>query len=392
MSITGLKIILIAVNNNILKWGSDMRFKDFPLDKFLINKEKMDKNLLSFLQTKDWIIPVVQEPIAKSWGNACKYNDKSLEVQLDYLYDTTVLQSDLNFSYLEPWLGVGVYASAFGCKYEWVNDEPPQTRPIFTSVDDLIGLKYPNLNDCEVMQMILDRIKFFKQKTGGLLDISVTDTQSPNDTASLIMETTEFFIASIAEPEILDPFLTMITKSIIEFTEMQIESIGECLTRPGHVMLSHKSLKGIAISDDNMALISPESYRNISLPYNNMLSRHFGGISIHSCGNHGHNGHLLHETDNLLMVDCPTGKRNDPTPNKAGDLKKNFLNTGVVLKTKIGFDEIDKIEELIDPGIKLIVQVWSGPEYSIDERNRQFEAVKERVHHLQERKLKGTGA
>jgi hypothetical protein len=88
------------------------------------------------------------------------------------------------------------------------------------------------------------------------------------------------------------------------------------------------------------------------------------------------------------MVDCPTGKRNDPTPNKAEDLKKNFLNTGVILKTKIGFDEIDKIEEIIDPGIKLVVQMWSGPEYSIDERNCKFEIVKEKVFQIQSRKMK----
>jgi hypothetical protein len=54
--------------------------------------------------------------------------------------------------------------------------------------------------------------------------------------------------------------------------------------------------RGIAISDDGLAVIGARLYEEFCLPYVNELSEEFGGIVIHSCGN------FVHQFDNLAKV------------------------------------------------------------------------------------------
>ena len=266
-----------------------MKPKDFNFKKFFDFKEEMDKNYRRFLQKTSWEIPVIQSiPSSDHFLWACRDKESSLETQLQSLTDMTMLKTDLAFPYLEPWHGVGVYAAAYGCKYEWVPGEAPQTRPIFQSLDEIDNIKKPDMAACEEMMAVLEMIRYFKEKTGGELDISLTDTQSPNDTASLIVDTTEFFMATIEEPERLHPLMQSITDLICQFSDEQKNTIGERFTKPGHLMISSIDSSGISISDDNMAFLSPESYTNTSLRYNNILSDYFGGLAVHTCGNAVH--------------------------------------------------------------------------------------------------------
>jgi len=354
---------------------------DFNFEKFIAYREEKEKNLRAFaVGGKRWI-PVINQPDSFHWTDVCKTKEGSLDSQLSYLKDCMQTKSDLSFTYLEPWYGVGVYAAAFGCKYEFNKGESPKTRHIFSSMDELKGFKAPKISNCEEMSMVLDMIKYFKEKTGGYIDISLTDTQSTNDTASLILDPCELFMASISEPEELEPFLTKITDLIIEFTEMQMGLIGGCLSLPGHIMLSDREFKGIAIADDNMAVISPDSYNETAFPYNCRLSNHFGGISIHTCGNAGVNLKKLASTPNLFMVDLALGTAVDPTPNKAEEVVAAFSGTDTIVKVKVGDDELEKIEPLINSNVKMIVELrMSG---SIEERNVRFERAKERIGILQ---------
>ena len=87
------------------------------------------------------------------------------------------------------------------------------------------------------MQEVLDRIRWYRKVTHDQLPICLTDTQSSNDTASLIMETKEFFLVSSYEPERLERFMNAISELIIAFSEMQMEAIGQNISLPGHQML-----------------------------------------------------------------------------------------------------------------------------------------------------------
>jgi len=357
-----------------------MRAQDFNFEKYLAFKEEKDKSYTRFLENKYNEVPIIQMASGEHWSGLCRYKEESLEAQLDFLTDSMSLKTDFIFGYLEPWYGVGIYAAAYGCKYIWYGNDAPQVLPVINKIDELKDFKHPSIYDCEEMLAVLDILKYFKDKTGGVLDISLTDTQSTNDTASLIMSTEEFFGASAEEPEILDPFLTSITKLIIDFSECQMEAIGDCLAAPGHIMVSLRGGKGISISDDNMSFLSPTVYARTSLKYNDMISDHFGGIAVHSCGNIGHNLELLRDSKGIQIADLAVGNIPDPSPCDAAQVAKIFHNSQVIVKAKVGWNEIEKIAPLVSPEIRLIVQLATSG--SVEERNCQYESAREEINNI----------
>ena len=355
-----------------------MNPKDFPYEKFLAVKEEKEKNLLKLFDRNETV--VMQFPThAGHWNEQCRYMDESLQSQLSFLSEYLELESDVIISYLQPWHGVGIYAAAYGCRYRWNDDAAPDVMYKIHSLDEIETLKKPDIYDCEEMVWVLDAIKYFKEKTGDMLDIALTDTQSPSDTASLILDSTEFLVASVAEPKRIRGLLNSITDLIIEFSEAQIEAAGR-VVHPGHIMPSSVKLEGISISDDNMSFISPEAYKNISLPYHNRISRHFGGLALHSCGVVAHNAELLKQTYGLMIFDAAIGRSVDPNPNEPSQLRDAFKNTGIILKVRLGENELELLDDIVDKDLKLIVQIVSGG--TTDYRNRLYDTVKEKVAKL----------
>ena len=360
----------------------DINMTDFNFEKFLVYKEEKNKKFKDFIDGKTRKIPLINQPDSFHWTDVCKTREGSLDAQLEYLKNCMITKSDLAFTYIEPWYGVGLYAAAFGCKYEFHDGESPQTRPIYESTDEIQNLKKPDIKKCEEMIHVLDMIKYFREKTGGYIDISLTDTQSTNDTASLILDPCELFMAALSEPELVEPFLTQVTDLIIEFTEIQMEAIGSDLALPGHIMLCGKSLSGIAIADDNMAFLSPAAYENSAFNYNCKLSKHFGGISIHTCGNASANLKKLAETPDLFMVDLALGTAVDPSPNDPLAVVEAFSGKDTIVKVKAGDMELSKLKPLVESDVKMIIELrMTG---SIDERNKKFEESKEKIEKMSE--------
>ncbi len=350
----------------------------FPYSKFLKMKEAKEKRFLQLLSGEDWFVPVIQRPgVAEQYGGLCSDREKTLEFQLDFLNTYLELQSDLIYDYLEPWHGVGIYASAFGCPLYWSKHTAPQTHPIYNTAEEIAHYRKPDIDNCEVMQMVLETIRYFREQTGDMLDIALTDTQSPNDTASLIVDTCEFFVLSRTDHELIQPLMQDITDTMIQFTERQLEALGKTATQPGHIMISSPKLKGISLSDDNMAVLDPLSYKTTSKPYNEQLAKHFGGVAIHTCGNFAHTAETLLETEGLYMVDCAIGYAADPTPNDPAVIRQRFAGTDILVKVRLGADELHLLEPLIDRKLKLIVDISTTG--TIAEKNQQYEAAKRAI-------------
>ena len=353
-----------------------MKANQFPYDKFLALKEEKDKAFLRFLQHtgKATDVPIVMRGSKiNCFGALCRYRDKSLENQLDALEEYLHFKSDFMFGYLEPWHGVGVYAAAFGCPFMWQDNDAPQTLPIYQTGADLARLKKPDMH-CEILNMVLDTIAYFRKETHGLLDIIATDTQSPIDNASLIMDACEFFAMSITEPEELEEFLDIITTATIEFTHAQRAAAGETFAGPGHLMLSGRGIPGMALSDDNLAVCSPLSYRNTAVPTNARIAKEFGGLGIHTCGGFTQNIPDLLSIPGLTMVDCAIGHSIDPTPNDPKKVRDGFIGSGKLLKVRLRHHELDKLKDIVHPDLKLVVELCNSGPY--DEMIRFYEDAK----------------
>lgn len=357
-----------------------MRIKDFPFDKFIKYREEKHNYFQKFLDCDSPFPAIVSQPDSSFWTGKCKYKESSLESQLEYFTKAMETDSDLAFTFLIPWYGVGVYAAAFGCRYQFSGNESPQTHPIYFQANKVVDIRPPDIKSCEVMVHVLDMIDYFKKSVSDYIDISLTDTQSPNDTASLILDPCEFFAVSAENPECLNSFLNAITNTIIDFSDMQLERIGQQATRPGHIMISSPTCSGISVSDDNMSFLSPKSYEETSFVYNQRLSDYFGGISIHTCGNAKQNLSKLASTNNLFMVDLALGKKVDPTPNNQEDVIKAFSGSDTIVKVKVGVDELERIRNLVSSDIRLIIELRNDENISTTERNRAFHKAKETIN------------
>ncbi len=356
---------------------------DFPYDAFDQFKKEKEAALVAFMNSSPPYldVPVVVQPPIDIWGSVAADRVASLERQLQAFLVAMQLKSDFAFTYLEPWHGVGVYANIFGCAVNWYDFDAPQTRAIYHSLDELEGLEKPDILSAELPRMILETIRYYRHVTGDRLDISLTDTQSPNDSASLILDTSEFFASSLNDMDRLAQFMDLVTEVMIEFSEMQFAVMGPTATRPGHIMQSARSLPGISVSDDNMAVISAKSYAHSALPYNSRLGEHFGGIALHTCGDFSHNFAVVKQVKNLVLMDCALGGV-DPQPNDPKKLGDAFAGTGIVLKVRLGAEEQywEGLEDLVRPDLKLILQFAS--EGDVAQSNDAYDALKARCREI----------
>ncbi len=124
-------------------------------------------------------------------------------------------------------------------------------------------------------------MRFFRKVVGSRIPVGPPDLQSPIDVASMIMDYTQLIYAMMDEPARVHALLRMITDATITSCRVFRK---EMLT---DYPLSHSDWwmpRGIFLSDDLMAVLSPELYREFSVPYNEILAEEFGGLGLHSCG------------------------------------------------------------------------------------------------------------
>jgi len=309
-------------------------------------------------------------PPSRAWGDI-RTPQQSFEANMEAVRAALEVEMDA-LPYLEPWHGVGIYACSFGCVNEWSGDNAPATRVAFNHVREALEFHPLGPDQNEMMRLVMDSIAYFKSKTGSAIPIALTDTQTANDTATLVVDASNFMIECVTEPEEAHRLLSAINAAIIRFSHMQAEAIGpEALAQPGHIMPSAPGVGGISVSDDNQSFCSAAFNREFTNPYNDALGREFGGVAIHSCGNWTHTMPALREMEHLMLVDCAVHPRMDPCPNDAGAVAGAMEGSGVVVQmrcpgTVADVDEV--IEKAARPGVRLAIKFgWTGDPASASE-------------------------
>ena len=353
-----------------------MDFKHFPIEKYLRMREKSQSFLRSFYDGTGARIAVSQRPGYQFTGPICRYRDRQLENELEYIALGMQYRSDLMISALEPWLGVGIYAAGFGAKYIWTDVAAPQTRAFIHDPSEIADLRLKPLSEWEEMQEVLERIRYFKRETAGQVGIILTDTQSPNDTASLIMDAAEFFADCLEEPASVAPLLDKVTDAIIEYSKIQIEEIGDCYCAPGHIAVSGFDVSGIMLSCDNLAILSPAAFENSEAAYLERIADSFGGVHLHSCGRFTHNVGELLKLKGLKMFDCCVDL-GDPSPNapeKLAELVKGHAD--VIVQARVSIHRADTLKPLLDSGARIHVLFSPDPNPLVS--NRLVESFKDK--------------
>ena len=351
------------------------------IDRFQQRKEEKEARLLDFLQGGATKYIVIQRPPADLWG-VCNSIEMIYRNNMAYLEQVLELDWTDELPYLEPWIGTGVYANAFGCEYYWREDNAPDIHYRYHKIEEVQGIDYPDYRKSPVMNMVLDCIDVMKERTLGKLPICLTDTQSPFDTATLILDAVEFFTACYTHEEIAHGFMDLITRMIIEFSQVQANQIGhELLAKPGHIMPSSVSFRGISISDDNLAVSSPLINERIALPYNQKIADAFDGVAVHSCGRWAHTMLKLRGFKNIIMVDCALQTDPDPTPHAPEEVRQAMKGSTMITKVRVGSDAvlfIPVLERVFDPSLRLVVHL----DFSAERARENYQVVTDMLARL----------
>lgn len=314
--------------------------------------------------------------VAEVFSHGSKNMKNSLELQLGALQKSMAYKSDIP-NFLEPWYGIGTIAAAYGASYCWVEGQAPAIKPLFNNVKDALAYDPVQVSKTEIGRHTLEMIEYFLEKTKGKLPLSLTDTQSPLNAACNIVDISGFMMDTVMNPDGIKEFLDRMADLLIDFTQEQLNLIGDNIVWPGHGFASSREFSGIGMSDDNMLMLSGDSYIDLIIPSNEKFGNVFGGPAFHSCGNWADRIKYIMKIKNIKMVDGAFSEETDPNPNYIEPFQ-SFANKGIALNARIVGD-IDTVTEIVkelwQSGMKLIIVTYS-------QTPQEQEMVYDRIHEI----------
>lgn len=351
----------------------------FDFDGYAEHESSLLERCGSFWVAESAVAVYRRMRVAEVFSCGCKDKEKSLGWQLGGLQKSIEFKADIP-NFLEPWYGIGTVASAFGVDYEWAGGQAPAVKAAFQTVDDALIQDVVPVEQTPIGKHTLEMIEYFLDKTEGKIPICLTDTQSPMDTASFLVESNNFFMSFFDNPEGLKKLLGVITNLLLDFTKKQVELIGDALVKPGHGFASSRSFSGLGMSDDVMTMISDKQYVEFEAPCMTKTGEPFGGAAFHSCGNWSGKIDAVKKIKNLVMVDGAFSAQTDPAPNPAEPFADAFAGTNIVVNARMvgeGDVVIDKVKQLWKPGMKLIAVTYCRtPEEQAEAYDRIHEICK----------------
>ena len=255
----------------------------------------MSLNILSNEQKKDlirknWLLQEVEEvpflieigPLHIASARFFHDDDAELAWNINFHRQREGIY-DYGMPNIKPNQGIGIIASAFGCEYTVNNQADPWIKPLIReeNVHDVYKLEVPDPINHPVYKRTYDRIEFFQSHSE--LPLRLVNLPSPLVTASLIWEYTSFLTAMMIYPKEVHILMEKVTAATIDYIGEQLRCIKNLFTI-GHEMWYIPRDLGVRISDDTAVVISPNLYREFGVKYNSLISKAFGGLVLHSCG------------------------------------------------------------------------------------------------------------
>ncbi len=353
-----------------------VKVADFPFETYQEYESDLTKKCLEFKQAETGTLVYRRMRVAEVFSYGCRDRKQSLEWQLGALQKSMAYKADVP-NFLEPWYGIGMVACSFGIDYIWNPGQSPATKPAFQTIDEALAFDIKPVLQTEVGKHSLEMIEYFLDQTKGKLPMSMGDIQSPFNNATNVVDTSNFLMSMILEPEKVLQFLNVLAELEIDFYKAQQKLIGDCLVKPGHGFASSRVFKGFAMSDDNVVMVDEDSYLNFVAPSFEKLGMAFGGPVHHSCGNFSDKARMLLKLNGLKMADAAFTPETDPHPNPAEPFVEALKNSGIVLNARmVGSPEVVKetTRKLWNPGMKLIVVTFSQ---SPEEQKEAYNIVHE---------------
>lgn len=347
---------------------------DFDFDAYAEYEQRLSKNCQRFIQAPSGVLVYRRMRVAEVFSYGCRDMKLSLEWQLGALKKSMDYRADVP-NFLEPWYGIGPVASAFDIDYIWLPGQAPATKPKFTSIEEALSYDIKPIAETEAGRHTLNMIEYFLEQTKGSLPMSFSDIQSPLNNATYVVDTSNFMISMIMDPEKVLQFLDLLADLSIDFYKEQEKLIKEVLVKPGHGFASSKVFEGFGMSDDNVVMVDADMYMNYVRPSFEKVGKSFGGPVHHSCGNFSDKTAMFSKIEGLKMVDAAFTSETDPTPNPPEPFVNSLKDSGIILNARMVGDPAvveTTTRELWAPGMRLIAVTYSQ---SPEEQKQAYDII-----------------
>jgi uroporphyrinogen-III decarboxylase len=205
--------------------------------------------------------------------------------------------------FLFPWYGTGVVPSALGSRIIFQRGEEPAIEgPILTSPADVRLLEPPDPARDGLMPRVLGCID--RLRATSTLPVSFTDCQGPLNIALSVAGVEQLCLWMYDAPSAVHELMDFSTTVLIDWLEVQKAHAGQALESGAfpHAMVLPDGFGGVWISDDDCTILSAPLYREFVVPYNGRVLSHFGGGTLHFCGNAPHQVANFLATDGLVGI------------------------------------------------------------------------------------------
>jgi len=354
-----------------------VKVSDFPFETYQQYEQKLSERCIQFMNSDSAALVYRRMRVAEVFSYGCRDMNQSLEWQLGALQKSMEYEADVP-NFLEPWYGIGMVACSFGIDYHWNHGQSPATLPAFQTIDEALAFDIKPVVETGVGKHSLEMIEYFLEQTKGQLPMSMGDIQSPFNNATNIVDTSNFMMSMIMEPEKVLRFLDILAELEIDFYKAQETLIGDCLVKPGHGFASSRVFQGFGMSDDNVVMVDETTYLRLVAPSFTKLGKAFGGPVHHSCGNFSDKAPMLKEIEGLLMADAAFTAETDPHPNPSEPFVNALKSSGIVLNARmVGDPETVKetTAKLWTEGMKLLAVTFSQ---SPEEQKQAYDII----HHI----------
>jgi len=196
--------------------------------------------------------------------------------------------------------GTSAMASAFGTELQDVGGGH-WAETILSGIEEVDHLEKPPVTEARVGEA-LEFTRALKLVSD--LPICSLDLQSPLTVATQLLGVTELFMAMYDAPRRVHRLLEIITDFFIDVVEAQREIAGEQYAPVFWPHIWSPAEVGLELADDYLLTLSPDLYEEFSIPCLNCLSRHFGGLFMHSCSLYSHHLPVLRKIESLRGVNC----------------------------------------------------------------------------------------
>lgn len=351
-----------------------VKVSDFRFNEYVEYAEELTGRCEAFMKKSSGVLVYRRMRVAEVFSYGCKEMKQSLEWQLGALQKSMDYAADVP-NFLEPWYGIGPITTAFDIDYVWHKGQAPATIPKFQTIDEALAYPYKQVKETPVGRHTLNMIEYFLDQTKARVPMSFSDIQSPFNNATNIVDTSNFLISLMMDPEKVLQFLDLLADLTIDFYKEQEKLIGSALVKPGHGFASSPLFEGFAMSDDNVVMVDADSYYNYIRPSFEKVGKAFGGPVFHSCGNYSDKIETIKKIEGLKTVDAAFSIETDPTPNPTAPFVDSLTNTGIVLNARMVGDSSvveNCIGELWKPGMKLLAVTYSQ---SVEEQNEVYKII-----------------